>query len=63
MVLSWLWHRPAAAALIPLLAGELPYTAGTAIKKEKKKIVGFFSLLAVSLSVFIISCGKHEVIT
>ena len=38
LVLLWLWCRPAAAALIrPLAAGELPYAAGAALKKEKKK--------------------------
>ena len=40
-VLLWLWHRPAAVALIQPLAWELPYAAGTALKsqngKKKKK--------------------------
>ena len=35
--LLWLWCRPAAAAPIQLLAWELPYAAGTALKKNKKK--------------------------
>ena len=35
--LLWLWHR-AAAALIQLLAWELPYAEGTAVKKRTKKI-------------------------
>ena len=30
-------HRPAAAAPIRLLAQELPYATGAAIKKKKKK--------------------------
>ena len=36
-MLLWLWRRPAAAALIPLLAWELPYAVGAALKKPKKK--------------------------
>ena len=35
--LLWLWHRPAAAALIWPLAWELPYAMGTALKRKKKK--------------------------
>ena len=34
----WLWCRPAAAAPIRPLAWELPYAAGAALKKKKKKI-------------------------
>ena len=30
-----LWHRPAAAAQIQLLAWELPYAAGGALKSNK----------------------------
>ena len=30
------WCRPAAVALIPLLAWELPYVKGTALKTQKK---------------------------
>ena len=37
MVLLWLWCRPAAVALIGLLAWEPPYTSGVALKKAKKK--------------------------
>ena len=36
-VLSWLWHRPAAVALIQPLAWELPYAASVALKSKKKK--------------------------
>ena len=32
-----LWHRPAAAALIQPLPGELPYDASVALKRKKKK--------------------------
>ena len=33
----WLWRRLANAALIQLLARELPYAAGAALKKKKRK--------------------------
>ena len=35
--LPWLWHRPAAAALIRPLASEPPYAIGVALKKKKQK--------------------------
>ena len=34
--LLWLWCGPPAAALIQLLAWELPYTVGAALKKQSK---------------------------
>ena len=37
LALLWLWHRPAAVAPIRPLAWELPYPAGAALKKKKKK--------------------------
>ena len=37
LALLWLWHRPAAVALIRPLAQELPYATGAV--KEKLKIV------------------------
>ena len=37
LVLLWLWHRPAATALIGPLAWELPHTWGMALKIKKKK--------------------------
>ena len=37
LVLLWLWHRPAAAALIRSLAWEPPYATGAALEKKKKK--------------------------
>ena len=33
-VLLWLWHSPAAAALTQLLAWELPYAVGAALKSK-----------------------------
>ena len=35
----WLWHRPAAAALIQPLAWELPYAMDVALKRKKKREV------------------------
>ena len=34
--LPWLWCRPAAAALKQLLAWELPYALGVALKRKKR---------------------------
>jgi len=36
LALLWLWHMSAAAAPIPLLAWELPYATGEALKIRKK---------------------------
>ena len=44
-VLLWLWHRPAATALIGPLAWEPPYAVGETLekakrpKKKKKKLI------------------------
>ena len=35
--LLWLWGRPAAGAPIRPLARELPYVAGVALKREKRR--------------------------
>ena len=37
LALLWLWHRPAAVALIQPLAWGPPYTAGAALKSQKTK--------------------------
>ena len=37
LLLLWLWHRLAAAALIRTLAWELPYAAGVALKSKNKQ--------------------------
>ena len=37
LALLWLWHRPAARALIRPLAWELPYVVGAALKRQKTK--------------------------
>ena len=39
LALLWLWHGPAAAALIQPLAWELPYATGVALKRKKKQWV------------------------
>ena len=48
---SELWNRLAAAALIQLLAQELPYAAGAAIKrklkKKKKRVPSWHSRLRI----------------
>ena len=36
--LLWLWHRPAATALIRPLAWETPYAVGVALKRQKTKL-------------------------
>ena len=35
-MLLWLWHRPAALALIRSLGWEPPYVTGVALKRQKK---------------------------
>ena len=37
LVLLWLWYRPVAVGPIRLLAWELPYATGAALKSKKKK--------------------------
>ena len=37
LVLLWLWHRPAATALIRPLAWQFPYAAGAALKRKEKE--------------------------
>ena len=44
LALLWLWHRPAATALIQLLAWEPPYAASVALKRQKKKKDYFYHL-------------------
>ena len=43
--MPWLWWRLAAAAPIRPLAWELPYAAGVAKKREKKKTKKQYSFL------------------
>ena len=57
--LLWLWHRPAAAAPIRLLAWELPYASGAALKKKKKKKPCLRRVLNSSFAIiFYIPTGK-----
>ena len=37
LALLWLWRRPAATALIRLLAWVPPYVVGAALKRQKKE--------------------------
>ena len=37
LVLLWLWHRPAATALIQSLAWKPPYALSAALKRQKNK--------------------------
>ena len=37
LALLWLWHRPAATALIGPLAWEPLYALGAALKRQKRK--------------------------
>jgi len=39
LILLWLWYRPAAAVLIHLLAQELSYAEGVAIKNKIKLVL------------------------
>ena len=39
LVLLWLWHRPAATAVIRPLAWEPPYAASASKKETKDKII------------------------
>ena len=38
LALLWLWCRPAAIALIPPLAWELPYATGIALKRKQTNL-------------------------
>ena len=48
-MLLWLWHRPAAVALIRPLAWEPPYAAGAPLRRQKNKIK-FEKLCSVQLA-------------
>ena len=37
LALPWLWHRPAAIALIRPLTWEPPYAVGAALKRQKRQ--------------------------
>ena len=39
LALLWLWHRPAATAPIRPLDWEPPYAMGTALKRQKNKLI------------------------
>ena len=45
LALLWLWCRPAAVDPIRLLAWELSYAVGSALKRKKKKYIDFFIIV------------------
>ena len=53
----WLWRRPAAAALNRLLAWELPYVTGEALKRKKKKKKKYTVL---KLCLFLFKCLRKR---
>ena len=64
-VLLWLWGRQAAAALIQLLAWELPYGPGAALKRKKKnptRIFEYNSLKTFCRTPFVIDSLVHRII-
>ena len=56
-MLLWLWHMPAAAALIQPPAWELPYVLGVALKRKKKELqsVVMVILAFIIVHVFILT--------
>ena len=61
-VLLWLWCRPAGAAPIQLLAQELPYAAGAAIKRKKKELEKLRTFLTSRWQSIDIIEGKKKII-
>ena len=57
LVLLWLWHRPAAIALIRPLAWEPPFAASVALKKDKKNYISCYCLSQKHS--YFSSKGKH----
>ena len=60
-MLLWLWHRPAAVALIRCLAWQLPHDAGAAIKRKKIIHASFEYLVTIILNVKQYG-GKNDII-
>ena len=53
LMLLWLWCRPAAVTPTEPLAWEPPYAAGAALKRKKKKVLGFQRMnLGVGAQIF-----------
>ena len=64
--LALLWHRPAAIALIRPLAWELPYAAGVALKKKKKKEsmnkqINVFSVLSLTRTLVTLPVSRGNI--
>jgi len=51
-MLLWLWCRPAAVALIELLAWEPPHAMGVALKSKKKKKISETSKASINQFVY-----------
>ena len=54
----WLWHRPAAVALMRPLAWEPPYAPSVALKDKKKKLDSI--LLKKKKKEFLLWCSGKE---
>ena len=46
--LLWLWHRPAATALIRPLAWEPPYVTGVALETAKRQKIIIINILKIN---------------
>ena len=55
-MLMWLWYWPAAVALIPPLAWELPYAMGVALKKKKNISLRYFVFIHKIEEFFVCFC-------
>ena len=63
LALLWLWHRPAAAAIIRPLAQEFPYATDAALKQEKRKKLSEFPLWHMGLNGFSAAAGMRRLIS
>ena len=61
LVLLWPWRRPAAAAGIQPLAGELPHASGEALKRKQKSI-SVWEIFSALLKAFTIKIRRQECI-
>ena len=52
LALLWLWHRPAAVALIWPLAWENPYASGAALKKSKDNLQVLYLIFQQQIHLF-----------
>ena len=61
LALLWLWHRPAATALIQPLAWESPYAAHAALKAKNKTFNSLWqsNIPLYGYTTFYLPDGKH----